>query len=343
MIGSLNSQCEALSNELHRMKMFTKNSNQTSSNRLRKDTQSSYTRQYQPSSTDCKPTSKRQKVEIISDQNAKIRNQDNFRNIFDHKSVLITISSFLTPRCVVRCSRASKYCQALNTNDVWRQFCFDRFGYGNDNGVESSCVASIDLYRKLHLANPIPEIQGIPKSCMCIGRQQSYGVNSWLYIVKRSNGYLNSSVKVKGKEDGGIDRYTSLPVVDLIVLVQNVSALEVKFPVRQVFTIDASTRRSDRNMLEIQTDERYCRSAVVNRIRRRVKSFDSEKDRSLLCSLNLFDAAAIFTYVHAKGCSTIDSFIAKANFLKVLVEIDKKTLLLTVPIANIEGDKAPNA
>jgi len=343
MIGSLNSQCEALSNELHRMKMFTKNSNLASSNRLRKDTQSSFTRQYQTSNTDYIPTSKRQKIEITSDQNAKIRNQDNFRNIFGHKSVLITIASFLTPRCVVRCSRVSKYCQTLNVNDIWHQFCLDRFGYGKENGVDSSCVASIELYRKLHLANPIPEIQGIPKNCKCIGRQRSNGVNSWLYIVKRSNGYLNSSVKVKGKEDGGIDRYTSLPVVDLIILVQNVSALEVKVPVRQVFTIDASTRRSDRNMLEIQTDERYCRSVVVSHIKRRVKSFDSEKDRSLLCSLDLFDSAAIFTYVHAKGCSTIDSFIAKANFLKVLVEIDNKTLMLTVPIGNIERDEVPKA
>jgi hypothetical protein len=159
-------------------------------------------------------------------------------------------------------------------------------------------------------------------------------VGVWCFLVERSNGETHRSVlRREGMPGNGV--YTSLPVVELRIVVQNIGSHDGRVLIReQIQTVDASTRRRGVEMKEIDWDDRFkrrllsldgsSRSAPGSETR---GAFDSSSN--VLCSLELFESVVISTFIHAAGCSTTSKFVQKSNYTKIHVQIRNGT---TIPV-----------
>jgi hypothetical protein len=134
----------------------------------------------------------------------------------------------------------------------------------------------------------------------------------------------------------GSGLYTSVPVVQLWIVIQNTGIHDESVVIReQTLTVDASTRRRGEEMKEIDWDDRF---------RKRICDLDGSLHAPLapigsspslypeLCRLRLFDSVIIETNIHAKGCSTTSKFVLRSNFTKILIQIrDGTTVPLVIP------------
>jgi len=263
---------------------------------------------------------------------------DVFRKIVSHNPILMTLASFLDPASLVTSFCVSKYWNALDafrSDETWRFICTRRFGVENVKAWESS-RRWIEIYREMATLNipPFCTIQGSE----AIGKGKVKGVSAWASVERRSNGETARSVKVKGKEDG-FDRYTSLPIVEVRILIQNTATADgVAVVPEQTLSIDTSTRRRGDEMIEVLSDDRFRKSIANLDGSPFVNNCTSDSIGGEMFRLPLFDSVVLIAYVHAKGCSNIDKFLSKANFTKVLLNINGKTMPLVIPFDKVQTE-----
>jgi hypothetical protein len=121
-----------------------------------------------------------------------------------------------------------------------------------------------------------------------------------------------------------------LPVVELRYLIQNTgnnTPVDIR---RQVFGIDASTRRRGEEWKEVIWDERLKR--VWQKLDGTVAQIlDTKDDEWVDYRLLLYESVSLVVHIHAKGCSTTSKFQHRANFAKILVSASGSTVPLVVP------------
>ena len=247
------------------------------------------------------------------------------------------IMTMLDPRSLVRCSKVSKSWKPVFQNEeVWLKLCIDRYGQFNVRQWKEKMedehlppCSSINLYRNMDSANVKPYCK--QEGSLFLGGARMPGkVSAWVSMVERSNGETIRSV-VKESEPRS---YTSLPVVELRLLIQNIGSAEYPIVLKeQAITVDASTRRRGEEMEEIQWDSRL-KKVLLNldgSPRAPVDRRNSNDIVGELCDLKLFEAVILVVQIHARGCSTTSKFQQKSNFTKVLVTLNGTTVPLVIP------------
>ena len=276
------------------------------------------------------PLAKRQKFEVLPQRNVRTSLISSLvSSILSNSRIMLFISEFLCPCSLLNCLSVSKSwagIEAFQANLIWRKLIELRYGSQDFPASEGDEVKLIDVFRKMNEDKIAPRY--VTNS---IGEVQVSGLQAWASIVHRSNGYLNCSVKVKSKEDGGTDIYTSLPIVELKIVVQNINLPHSRVLIpNQTLSIDCSTRRKGGQMIEVLHDERFTKTARKFYGGKEVTCI-AEQSAMIAC-LSLFEATILSVHFHAKGCTTVKKFLDKANFLKILVEVSGRTIPLCIPL-----------
>jgi hypothetical protein len=164
---------------------------------------------------------------------------------------------------------------------------------------------------------------------------------AWTFVVERSNGETMRTVRCQPEanasseeENQQASRYTSMPVVQLWTMVQNIAINDPEGQIiirDQPIVVDSSTRRRKDEMIEITWDERLSKRILdldgnPKSIEPMTGSITGGKE---LCRLSLFEATIIETSVHAKGCGTTSKFIQKSNYTQLLIQVP---IMTTVPL-----------
>lgn len=368
LIQSLNSQCEALMSELLELKRGEGDSfvaplevspneavaqatpgTTPQASSFETDTQSFSTEEPTQSSTK-RPASeeanstlnaygKRLRLEEMPPSNGTsfAHSLSTIDSMVSSTTSMQTIAAMLDPRSLVRCSKVSRTWRDIFQGDpAWLNRCIDRFGPYNVRQWQDTMEAehlppctSKSLYRNMDGANVKPQCRH--EGSLFLGGARMPGkVSAWVSMVERSNGENTRSV-IKESDPHS---YTSLPVIELRVLIQNTGSS--KFPVilkEQTIAVDASTRRRGEEMKEIQWDDRF-RKMVLNldgSPRAPTNRTDSHDVLGELCRLKLFESVILVAHIHARGCSTASKFQQKSNFTKILVNINGTTVPLVIP------------
>jgi hypothetical protein len=189
--------------------------------------------------------------------------------------------------------------------------------------------SSIKLYRNMDLSNvrPYCRLEG----SLVLGEARMPGkVSAWASMVERSNGETIRSVLLESDKR----TYSSLPVVELRLLIQNTGLVDCPIVLKeQTIMVDASTRRRGEEMKEIHWDDRL-KKKVLNLDgipRAPVERNESPDMMGELCRLKLYEAVVLVVHIHARGCSTTSKFQHKSNFSKVLVTLNGTTVPLVIP------------
>ena len=289
--------------------------------------------------------------------------QGNHLNIELEPSVTDIIASFLDPGSLIQCMKVCKNWRTKNVSfaksKTWVKLCVKRFGFfkvrqwqekdiedgRTDNG---GSVGGITLYRRMNDANVMPPLQLNCSARQCLlgaSRMINDGVAAWMFLVERSNGETMRSVKrnpVETEMSRGAGVYSSLPVVELRIVIQNTGGtstqlgkIESEIVIKeQQLTIDASTRRRGGEMSEIYWD---------NRFEKKILKLDGSKYESSLMKpavsgelarLELFETVVLVCYMHARSCSTTAKFVQRSNFMKVLASVNGTTLPIVIPFVN---------
>ena len=267
--------------------------------------------------------------------------------VFEDKSILDRVASFLDPRSLLRCKRVCrdwKSCGVFTSDALWQRLAVDRFGFYNvrqwlakvEDFAQKDVHSSTNLYMTMDATNIMPHCR--LDGMLLLGESRLLGkVSAWTYMVERSNGETMRSV-ARHSSMPGAGAYTSLPIVQLRTIIQNTGLHDDAVVIReQTITVDASTRRRGDEMVEIDWDDRFKKrilnldgSAYVARVRAARRS--SESIYRELCRLRLYEAVVLETNIHARGCATTSKFVQKSNFTKLLVQIrDGTTVPLVIP------------
>jgi hypothetical protein len=344
MVQALNAQCEALTRELLMWKAQAC-SNGANTNGKRKEASKV--------AATTTSTTKKQRVDsdktVVADMQAGghfgrlEEGKRTFASLGEHVRATTRIASFLDARSLLRCLEVSKTWRDLDvfqSYDAWIEEAINRFGSFpvrqwkvklDDHAQElSSCP--IKLYKTMDSANVSPYTK--EEGTLILGKARIPGkVSAWVSMAERSNGETFRSVRKESPDDSG--EYSSLPVVELRILVQNTGMTQNPVVLKdQAITVDASTRRRGEEMQEIQWDDRLAKS-VLNldgSIRERMDGTGTPHDVvGELCRLRLYDSVVLVAHVHARGCSTTSRFQHKANFTTILVTINGTTVPLVIP------------
>ena len=162
-------------------------------------------------------------------------------------------------------------------------------------------------------------------------------VSAWVSMVERSNGETSRSVR---QTDG---RYTSLPLVELRLLIQNTGSAVPIAVKEQVIVVDASTRRRGEEWREVTGDGRFAKRLLLldgdrhdtvtttdARSNATTTTLNTKREGELF-RLGLFDWVVMVVHIHCKGCSTSSKFQQRANFTKLLVQLNGITVPLVIP------------
>jgi hypothetical protein len=258
-------------------------------------------------------------------------------SILSNKPTMQTLLSMLDPRSLIRCAEVSKHWAEIYMNDqVWLDRSADRFGYYNVRQWKEKmqddhlpACSSIKLHRNMDSGNvrPYCKLEG----SLVLGEARMPGrVSAWASMVERSNGETIRSVVLESDNR----TYSSLPVVELRLLIQNTGLVDYPIVLKeQMITVDASTRRRGEEMKEITWDNRF--KKVVSNLdgtpRAPVERSESHDMVGELCRLKLYEAVVLVVHIHARGCSTTSKFQHKSNFTKVLVTLNGTTVPLVIP------------
>merc|ERR1719223_701624 len=133
---------------------------------------------------------------------------------------------------------------------------------------------------------------------------------------------------------GGKIQYASSPVVEIRILIQNiginVGAIHVP---EQIISVDASTKRRGEEMFEFTSDQRLTKT-ILHLDGTPFSLLPGKTNHNGvgdLFKLELFESAVISAYIHCQGCPTIIKFLQRANYSKILVNVNGTTLPLVVP------------
>jgi hypothetical protein len=260
----------------------------------------------------------------------------------DDAKILSKIASFLDPRSLLRCQCLTRRIQGVFGSDaLWLDRCIQRFGHfhvrqwkeklqdeENEENDEQH-LSSIVLYREMDAENvkPIHTTTSTNHHVDLAEARMLHQVSAWVTMVERSNGETCRSVK--HHEDG---RYTSLPVVELRFLIQNTGSSSTPIVIRrdQMVTVDASTRRRGEEWKEITCDDRFDKQwlDVQDQPLTTDSSVGADAD---LVQLELYESVILLVHIHCKGCSTSSKFQQRANFTKILVQLNGTTVPLVIP------------
>ena len=270
--------------------------------------------------------------------------------------VLLLIGSFLDPRSIVRFMCVSKAWKvqldpAMKDDSIWASLCIKRFGTYNfrewlHRHEDDSLILNeplkpkshIALYREMSSNNIKPRCHYEGNLYLGAGNIENVACG-WVSLVERSNGETLRSVLTYN--DGDV-KYTSLPIVELRIVVQNVGIADTSIIIpEQIIAVDASTKRRGEEFFEINSDHRMRKKIMsvdgeeITQSRNpNASSFAAAHSIGNLIKLNLFDAAVISVYIHAGGCTTTAKFRLKANFAKVLLNVRGTTVPLVIPIVH---------
>jgi len=267
----------------------------------------------------------------------------------------------------------------FRNNGVWTDLSVGRFGTSKvmrwreensndkdddaenyDGDSSSSADNMLHVYRSMHLARVRPApcrpldgggAFGAGAAVPLLGSTSLRGgrVCAWAAMVERSNGETTRCVLRKPEDEdpsssGGGGAYTSLPVVEVRILLQNTGCsvpagfgggggnnghlAVLDHPV----TVDSSTRRRGEEMPEITWDGRLARAtfrANGSPLEAPTVAAAAGRDHDVLFRLGPTESAVLVVHVHAKGCSTTSKFRRRARSVRVLVRPDGLT---TVPL-----------
>lgn len=318
LIQHLNSQCEALVRELNRQAGGV-----TSINGIHKraDTVDGDDEQDVTGATN-----KRRKVDPNADRS-------DVNLVWSHPKLLQCTASYLDPQSLSRCQCLTQQLRkSFSQDDIWLDRCIQRFGLFhvrqwkeklNDNDDDdgdsslSPSPSSQHLYRQMDAHNVKP-LQS-PLLVLAEARMPNK-VSAWVTMVERSNGETSRSVR---QSDG---RYTSVPVVELRMLIQNTGSSEPIAIKDQIIVVDASTRRRGEEWKELSGDARFRKRLFDLQEAPCVSRHDDE-----LARLRLFESVVLVVHIHCKGCSTSSKFQQRANFTKILVQLNGTTVPLVIP------------
>ena len=357
LIQSLNAQCEALMNEMLQMR---RQAGETSANMENARVTPSHL-QY-GDSNDCSsssevtlPSAKRKDFVVTAKRNMigvsakrprfeemngkSVAHDAHLRihSILSKMPTLKVLLSMLDPRSLIRCTEVSKHwAKIFKSDQAWLDRLMDRFGHYNVRQWKEKmedehlpACSSIKLYRNMDLSNvrPYCRLEG----SLVLGEARMPGkVSAWASMVERSNGETIRSVLLESDKR----TYSSLPVVELRLLIQNTGLVDCPIVLKeQTIMVDASTRRRGEEMKEIHWDDRL-KKKVLNLDgipRAPVERNESPDMMGELCRLKLYEAVVLVVHIHARGCSTTSKFQHKSNFSKVLVTLNGTTVPLVIP------------
>jgi hypothetical protein len=264
-------------------------------------------------------------------------------SIFSQWRVSNRIASFLDPISLNRCRGVSQVwhdSSVFSSEVIWQDLAAIRFGYFNvrqwraklEDEEEGVVAPSLTLYRSMDRANVMPNFQH--EGMFLLGEARLPNkVSAWAFMVERSNGETLRSVR--HPETAGTGTYTSLPVVELRIVIQNTGCQDNAVVIReQALSVDASTRRRGEQMKEIVWDDRFKKRVLkLDGSPHVIPESPTNLDRQpQLCRLRLFETVVLATFIHARGCSTNSKFVQRANFTKILVGLNSGvTVPLVVP------------
>lgn len=265
-------------------------------------------------------------------------------SILDCCPISVSLASFLSPISLLRCAQVSKRWAAMDifkSDQIWANLCSKRFGEeqvlswikDNNEKVESdNDTKRISIYRQMHEANvqPLCQVQGnVP-----LGKGKLNGVSAWASMLERSNGETVRSVLIRSsKNKNSADanneencvEFSSLPVVELRIVIQNTGNTNPVVLPEQDIVIDAGTRRRGEEMIELKSDTRLAKRKMY------LDGSGKGDCDSKVITLKLFDSIVLVAHIHARSCPTAYKFRKKAKFTKIFVKINSITVPLLVP------------
>jgi len=299
--------------------------------------------------------SKRRKIDDVLDVNSPV----SMMIILRHGRLMHFIVACLDPLSITRCISVSRswhhQIHYFTDSNIWINLCARRFGtfnvreWQNHVSQDESChdirqlkngemgmgkLNMMQLYRQMNTNNVKPRCHFEGNLNLGKGKIDN-AVSAWASAVERSNGETLRTVQ---STHGGIMKYTSIPVVELRILIQNIGVANgTLFLPEQIVSVDASTKRRGEEMFEISSDDRFVKRLL--RLDGSVAAFLSSHGQGnhhhgvgALFKLELFEEAILCLYIHARSCQTTTKFRQKANFVKLLVNIHGTTLPLIIPI-----------
>ena len=340
LILCLNSQCEALVRELHKHEAVL------TMNGLHKRNEAP------DHGVKHESNGKRQRVgSIVENESVNL--------VFSDQKILQVLASYLCPQSLLHCqplSRSIRDC--FSQESLWLDRCIQRFGLfhvrqwkeklddaddhsnnNNHNNMNNDCkkhqpVSSCRLYYHMDVHNVKPLHKNSIRTNVDVHHhgmvvslaeaRMPHKVSAWVSMVERSNGETSRSVR---QPDG---RYTSLPVVELRMLIQNTGSVVPVTVKEQVIVVDVSTRRRGEEWREVKGDVRFAKR-LLDRQEATVTSSSSQARQGELFRLRLFEWVVMVVHIHCKGCSTSSKFQQRANFTKILVQFNGTTVPLVIP------------
>jgi len=289
-------------------------------------------------------TGKRRKVDIIQ--------VTDIFSILQYEHAVTSIGSFLDPWSILNALSVSRSWQCrlacMKSDIVWSSLCVKRFGaihvrewqekYCEDevrslNHYVDGRNMMMKLYQKMNEANMKPKCHYEGNLHLGGGKIDNI-VCAWVSMAERSNGETRRSVLTVNGND---IQYSSLPVVELRIMVQNVGIADgcVCIP-DQIISVDASTKRRGEEMFEVTSDSRFAKKMInldgSPRSNHQAAAICNSGGVRNLAELGLFESTVIYTFIHTKACPTTNKFRARAKYVKILVNVRGTTLPLVVPI-----------
>ena len=360
MIQLLNSECEALMREIVKLKkekmemMNSPHGSCTCGKRKKGDP-----RPHSNSVSDSGSFDEADKIDESNSNPRKRRRMDdteqetNIFAIFQVGQVTRIISQYLDPRSLGRALSVSTSWRFrlsyFRNDDIWSQLCYARFGSirvreWQDQLIESQVISKkyhphdvptkckmLQLYKQMNFANARPKCRYEGDLPLGSGRINNL-VSGWASLVDRSNGETKRSVMTQ--DSSGAMKYSSLPVVELRILVQNTGmACGRIFIPEQILSIDASTKRSrGSEMFEVTTDERFKKRLLnIDGTERKEKILNTIGPKNIT-QLKLYESVLISAFIHVSDCPTMSKVKSKANYVKVLVNIRGTTYPLIMNV-----------
>jgi hypothetical protein len=310
LIEHLNAQCEALVRELKRQQVHGEHDDHK---RPPAEISSS-----DSASSSTSLASKRPRMDCCTLDSSLLESV--CRLVWSEAKLVERVAHFLDPVSLLQCQCLARNMRSIFSRDsVWLEHCRQRFGVVNlrqwQEQYEEHTPSGMELYRQMHEANVKPLSTGFPivlgEACL------PHKVSAWISLMERSNGETGRSVL------GGDGKYSSLHIVELRILLQNTgSSSPLLFRRNQVVSVDASTRRRGEEWKEVTSDPRLAK---------RILNLQDDDVVVGSASLGLYDSVQLVVYIHAKGCSTTLKFQQRANFAKVLLQVEGTTIPLVIP------------
>jgi hypothetical protein len=295
---------------------------------------------------------KRQKLSKI-DEN---RPHTDISMILKCTRAVASIGSFLDPQSISRCFSVSSVWQRCLTpmkhDSIWTNLCTLRFGAtttrewlnrieaeeleiflsGELNEASRKERNLIDIYQDMHKANVKPKCHYEGNVFLGNGKINNV-ICAWASFVERSNGETSRSILCN---KGGTIQYSSLPVVEMRILIQNIGINNgaIHIP-EQIISVDASTKRRGEEMFEFTSDQRFTKKILCldGTPFPLLPGKNNHNGVGELFKLEPFESAIMCAYIHCQGCPTLMKFRQRANYSKILVNINGTTLPLVVPFS----------